>query len=282
MREDRVILESLLARNREAILNMHKLTEVATTTRTMSRPQSPERAGRHHRELSESTGVEISPTPDVLPPGEASAQRRCSSTDPVKLNRTFTKRGARLGVHMSIMDAGAHTAPHALKEKWLQQAYHRQDLDHAQHKARGLLTEKPELSRISEADTSTGSCIDLSKTPVRPSKLYFNTPIDDTLESAQKRSSTISASSVRRALSRLSMTNLRAPRLNLRSGDEGSRNKENKSGPGGQHVRHRSDSTVLSPLSVAKYAGTSNEKTGLFGRLSKKTEARRSLDATRV
>lgn len=300
MHEDRIILESLLARNREAILNMHKLTEIATATRTNSRPQSPERAGHHHRELSDSTGVEISPTPDVLPPIEGAMQDDSLNAHPVQLGRTFTKRGARLGVHMSIMDAGAHTAPHQLKEKWLQQASRRQDLNLAHRTACGVLTAKPELSRISEVDTSAGSSTNLGRLPLhesimlegpdtlahgKTSCLGSNTPVSSgATEIAQERNRTVVAGNVRRALSRLSMGNLRASRATQRSDGEANlddhRGKENKHGR--HHIRHKSDGATFGTRSTLKDNRISNGKHTFFKSFTKRVDSGSSLDAVEV
>lgn len=75
--------------------------------------------GAHGRNLSTATGVEISPVPDVLPTKQATTTEATIDT----LSRRFSKRGVRLGVHMSILDLGAHNAPAGLRKKWIAQAH---------------------------------------------------------------------------------------------------------------------------------------------------------------
>ena len=119
MHEDRVILESVVARNRNAILDLHNLEETRSHHQSSSSGSShPEAAGTHHRNLSNSTGIEISPIPDVLPSATKSEKEEKTNA-PL---RRFSKRGVRLGVHMSILDMGAHEAPKGLKEKWIQRS----------------------------------------------------------------------------------------------------------------------------------------------------------------
>lgn len=251
MREDRVILESVLARNRDAILDLHNLANTLGTTsaetKSTSIVRTPSKAGDHRRRVSESTGVDIPPIPDVLPPGaieEAANEKRGTdqqtATDK-KLRRTFSKRGVRLGVHMSILDLSAHEAPTNLKKKWIQQAHLRQR-QHGQqpgngnnHGDRRGLTALPELSRISEVDTSAGSMRDLNfSSPVSPPDLVVGfpalpeSPIHDptpmgtpdvltntfaeslSAGTRKSRSSTV-GSKLRQAMSKISISNLRSP-----------------------------------------------------------------------
>jgi len=241
MHEDRMILESVLARNRDAILDLHNLTNTgqsAATVQGQALERRPSRAGDHHRQLSESTGVEIPPIPDVLPPTAAEKREAASkSTPPSSLARTFSKRGVRLGVHMSILDLSAHEAPTDLKRKWIQHAHLRQQLGHGQPGDRRGLTALPELSRISEVDTAADSSHDLrlpqptaepmipeapgSPTAETPKDLLvpYNTPADispvttNEPATARNRRSFTMGSKLRHVMSKLSMTNLRSPTM---------------------------------------------------------------------
>ena len=145
MHEDRVILESVVAQNRNAILDLHNLEQTHRHHHSSSSSSShPEAAGTHHRDLSNSTGVEMSPIPDVLPP-TAKQEKKDEKTKPP--SRRFSRRGVRLGVHMSILDMGAHEAPKGLKDKWIQRS---------QQGANGHLRHANTsggLSKISEVDS---------------------------------------------------------------------------------------------------------------------------------
>jgi hypothetical protein len=109
MHEDRAILDTVFATNRKAIMELHNLDLCPGTTRTAVGED------HQHRDLSTSR-IGIPPIPDVLPttPGTVSVAPK---TTP---RRSFSQRGMRLGVHMSILDMGAHSAPDALKTKWIQ------------------------------------------------------------------------------------------------------------------------------------------------------------------
>lgn len=239
MHEDRVILESVLANNRNAILDLHNLASsmgAGPREGAAGLDQTRSRAGDHHRELSESTGVDIPPIPDVLPPSAtavASHQATEAENDTeTQLKRTFSKRGVRLGVHMSILDLSAHEAPANLRKKWLQQAHLKRQLGHAQPRDRRGLTALPELSRISEVDTAPSSTVNLDVPPIQPepavasmkqeidtprplSKVPDNTPIggswqpEDSPPFEQPRSSV--SARIRRIISKMSIGNLRTP-----------------------------------------------------------------------
>jgi len=237
-----MILESVLARNRDAIVDLHNLTNTgqSATTQGQTLDRKPSRAGDHLRQLSESTGVEIPPIPDVLPPTAAEKQEADKrTTPPSTLRRTFSKRGVRLGVHMSILDLSAHEAPSNLKKKWIQHAHNREQISHSQTHDRRGLTALPELSRISEVDTVAGSSHDLRltqtvaeptipevsespsvETPARDLLVPYNTPADILPETCHEptttrkgRSSTV-GSKLRHVMRKLSMTNLRSPTTN--------------------------------------------------------------------
>ena len=111
MHEDKVILESLLTRNRSAIHDFHNTSGVPTVNRSLSRTKTPTTPGQHLRALTDATGVDVPPMPDVLPPEKKDSEAdEARNMSPASLDRTFSKRGARLGVHMSILDMNAHEA----------------------------------------------------------------------------------------------------------------------------------------------------------------------------
>ena len=133
MVEDRAILESVFAQNRNAIMDLHDLEklkghnhssisstpaadETPTTADAVERSYNP---GAHGRNLSNATGVEVPPIPDVLPTKSVKRAQPTGDT----LSRRFSKRGVRLGVHMSILDLGAHDAASSLRRKWIAQAH---------------------------------------------------------------------------------------------------------------------------------------------------------------
>lgn len=120
MSEDRAILESVFAKNRNAIVDLHILEKkVQNRTSTSEDPTSFEDTSINTKdpgpELSRNTSVELPPIPDVAPP-EPSSNKEDNAAS---LVRRFSKRGVRLGVHMSILDMGAHTAPAELRKKWI-------------------------------------------------------------------------------------------------------------------------------------------------------------------
>jgi hypothetical protein len=113
MHEDRAILDSILATNRNAIIDLHNL-EQASPSATKTKEENhatPAASG-----AGAGTDVEIPLVPDVLP----TAPRKGSVSGNTPSRGSFSRRGTRLGVHMSILDMGAHTAPDALKNKWIQ------------------------------------------------------------------------------------------------------------------------------------------------------------------
>jgi hypothetical protein len=132
MFEDRAILESVFAKNRNAIMDLHNLEKSRSHTHTSStsstaatdahNSQNPNNEsylpGSHGHNLSNATGVEVPPIPDVLPSKPEKRDKPATDT----LSRRFSKRGVRLGVHMSILDLGAHDAATSLRKKWIAQA----------------------------------------------------------------------------------------------------------------------------------------------------------------
>ena len=139
MVEDRAILESVFAKNRDAIMDLHDLEQKKGHNHSSSTSSTLETAlpagldstderylpGAHGRNLSNATGVEIPPIPDVLP----SKRTKASDSTADALSRRFSKRGVRLAVHMSILNFGAHGAAAGLRKKWIAQA-HARDEDH--------------------------------------------------------------------------------------------------------------------------------------------------------
>lgn len=225
MQEDRIIIESVLAQNRDAILDLHNLTNTLSDDKGKQIERTPSKRVRHHQELSKSTGVEILGIPDVLPPSKNQDKDKDKEVMQSVLDRTFSKRGARLGVHASILDLDAHEAPTDLKKKWIQQAHLRKQLSHTQFNKTGL-TALPELSRISEVDTNASSCVNLHHNQVEPTIPFIpgspeppkqtleapmNTPaavsIDDesSLSFTRKAPNETMSSKLRRVFSRISL-----------------------------------------------------------------------------
>ncbi|KAK5957205.1 hypothetical protein OHC33_001576 [Knufia fluminis] len=286
MHEDRMILESVLARNRNAILDLHNLTNTGQSAENLEShtlERKPSRAGDHYRQLSEATGVEIPPIPDVLPPTSADKQESENrSTPPSSLRRTFSKRGVRLGVHMSILDLSAHEAPSNLKQKWIQHANLRQQHGHGQSGDRRGLTALPELSRISEVDTAAGSSHDLrlpqpppepiipeipespsAETPAKDLLVPYNTPADSSPVTfndpypRKGRSFTV-GSKLRHVMSKLSMSNLRSP-ARSRSHGRGSSEFTSKSSNKGKEKEDTQDgSDEISPTATRTRPGPLN------------------------
>ena len=281
-----MILESVLARNRDAILDLHNLTN---TGQSVESPQghtlekTPSRAGDHHKQLSQSTGVEVPPGPDVLPPTTAEKQEASSrSLPPFGLRRTFSKRGIRLGVHMSILDLSAHEAPSNLKQNWIQHAHLRQQHGHGQPSDRRGLTALPELSRISEVDTTAGSTHDLrlpqapphpiipeipespsAETPAKDLLVPYNTPAEPSPATfnepfAGKGRGFAVGSKLRHVMSKLSISNLRSPyrsKTYARGSSETTRTSSNK-GKEKEDLEHGSDE--ISPTNTRPRPGRLN------------------------
>ena len=230
MHEDRVILEALFAQHQNAIVEMQKLANSHSSNNTditqHTLERKPSKAGDHHRKLSEATGVDIPEIPDVLPPSNSTAESVAASDN---LRRTFSKRAPRLGVHKSLLDLSANEAPAYLRQKWVQQARH---MGHGERRG---LTALPELSRISEVDTSAGSTTNLhgpshvvvepavspvpespaTQTPVRSREILFNTPVETQAESKTNEASEPTtnnqdsmSSRIKRVISKLSLSNL--------------------------------------------------------------------------
>jgi hypothetical protein len=65
MHEDRVIMESVFAKNRNAIVDIHILDSQGHRHSSSSSGEGGVKLGDHHRKLSTNTGVECPPIPDV-------------------------------------------------------------------------------------------------------------------------------------------------------------------------------------------------------------------------
>lgn len=109
MHGDRAIIGSVFATNRNAILDFHNLANSPETFREAT-------AKDHGHEDGSALSSEIPPVPDVLP----AAPETVLGPPQTTARGSFSRRGMRLGVHMSILDMGAHSAPDALKDKWIQ------------------------------------------------------------------------------------------------------------------------------------------------------------------
>lgn len=159
MHEDRVILESLLAKNRNAIIDLYSLADVNQHSQSSSSSSggNPDKAGTHRRTVSTTTGVEIPDIPDVLPPYVTKEKNMAVAPPPIP-SRRFSKRRAHLGVHTSLLDMGSsQQAPDRLREKWIQRS--------RSTRGRGGLGTSPlrHLNKITETDRSaenTSPCDD--------------------------------------------------------------------------------------------------------------------------
>lgn len=109
MHEDRAILDAVFTTNRNAIIDLHNLEHSLEAVRKTVG------ADHEHGDMSASS-AKIPPIPDVFP----AAPRTTPAKPTAPPRRSFSRRGMRLGVHMSILDMGAHSAPDALKNKWIQ------------------------------------------------------------------------------------------------------------------------------------------------------------------
>jgi hypothetical protein len=122
MHEDRVILDTVFATNRNAIIDLHNLERTLGTIREIG--------NKDHQQEDLSVPIsKVPPIPDIVP----AALRAASSAPSTTPRRSFSRRGMRLGVHMSILDMGAHSAPDALKNKWIQAS-------RSQHPVKPLMT----------------------------------------------------------------------------------------------------------------------------------------------
>lgn len=109
LREEHAILDSIFLNNENAIQELHKLDEEYQKARSTE--------DRHRRSSSGLSDIpEFPPLPDALSPIKASVGSKPPKTLGAK---SFSRRGVRLGVHMSILDMGAHAAPDILKDKWV-------------------------------------------------------------------------------------------------------------------------------------------------------------------
>jgi hypothetical protein len=144
MHEDRVIIESVLSQNRDAIIDLNNL-DLSNSVQCQRSPSKMEGGGRPGHFYS--SGVDIPPIPDV-PPATA-------ITESPSPRRSFSKRGVRLGVHMSILDMGAHDAPDRLKNKWIQTSRSHQ-YQPRYKKSRASFNGGHALSKISEVDATVG------------------------------------------------------------------------------------------------------------------------------
>ena len=110
LQEDHAILESVFLNHRNAIEELHELDEEY---------QKAKASGEfHHRRVSSGLSdiPEFPPMPDIVSPSKSGKKPPKSSPN------TFSRRGMRLAVHMSILDMGAHKAPDALKDMWVQKS----------------------------------------------------------------------------------------------------------------------------------------------------------------
>lgn len=119
MSEDRAILESVFAKNRNAITDLNNLNmsrshnHSSSTSSDLSPELSP---GAHGRNLSFATGVDTISVADVLPPRDTPTKERVDAGD--GLARRFSKR-VGLGIHRSIMQTKASETEATLRKRWV-------------------------------------------------------------------------------------------------------------------------------------------------------------------
>lgn len=227
MSEDRAILESVFAKNRNAIMDLHHLesshqhssstSSGANTSESSGNvgddiPSKPDgfSPGAHGRNLSTATGVEVPPIPDVLPSKPGAASKLPSDT----LSRRFSKRGVRLGVHMSILDLGAHEVAAGLRNKWITQA-------RSPDYARSPMTTISEHSMHPKFKQGSGTPSG-DMEPASELKMPARTDSDDSVSKSRRRANSLIGSPVGKAISRvirrLSITSVRGDRRDHNDG----------------------------------------------------------------
>lgn len=117
MHEDRVILESVVAKNRNAILDLHNLDEARVHQQGHSSSRDEVQAARNSHRTTTSTGSDVPSIPEIL----SAALQSQVPANPSSPSRRLSKRGVRLGVHTALLDMGARDVPKALKDKWVRQ-----------------------------------------------------------------------------------------------------------------------------------------------------------------
>ena len=122
----------------------HENSPSTSSTGTMDSTPSF-KPGAHGRNLSSATGVDVPNVADVLPMSDKQKKQEA-------LARKFSRRGVRLAVHSSIMDANAHDIPTSLRKKWIHQAQLRGD----ENKFDVGSPSFAQLSRISEVNSNAG------------------------------------------------------------------------------------------------------------------------------
>jgi hypothetical protein len=257
MSEDRAILESIFAKNRHAIMDLHSLDQArshkhsSSTSSTSHNLQSVSGSystadyapGAHGRKLSAATGVEIPPIPDVLP------MKSASTTTPAdgSLARRFSKRGVRLGVYMSILDLGAHDTALALRKKWIAQAQSKDTTSEAIAQPMATIEEDAAqltATQVSEQDPSQ------RQTPPRTSS-------DESVSKARRRANSLITSPAGQAFSkiihRLSLNTLRKSKEargkqpEETSGGTSGSGSEEADGNGGGGIKNRLNIHLVKP-----------------------------------
>ena len=144
MSEDRVILESVLANNRNAIIDLHNLD--TTTSHTHEHSNSSVKA------TNPDTLAALQPTLPVHDGLARPASPNEALGQDIGLSRRFTKRGVRLGVHNSILNLGADNTDVLLRQKWLQQA---RSAQHARRQSQPPLSDIPEDNSVVVSEVSS-------------------------------------------------------------------------------------------------------------------------------
>lgn len=122
MSEDRAILESIFAENRNAISSLARSgSRYHKHSSSTSSDQDPElKPGAHGRNLSSATGVEGISVPDYLPPTTETTKVTglTERGNERSLGRRFTKR-VGLGVHKTIIEIQVNDTEATLRRRWI-------------------------------------------------------------------------------------------------------------------------------------------------------------------
>ena len=144
MDEDRVIIASVLSQDPDAFLDLHNFDPATTCNANVHRGK-----GRMNAVVTTFTApkIELPQIPHSLP-----VAGTAKSSSP---GRCFSKRGARLEVHMYILDLGAHNASNRHSCKWIQTSRSHQYLSHKEN-SRTSFSGGHVLGKISEAKSYKG------------------------------------------------------------------------------------------------------------------------------
>lgn len=149
MLEERAILESVLAKNRIAITDLHDVVLASNSQFRTSREQEDHGLLPlvHTSHSMSSSQQRFTCTPS--PPPDGNPQTDHFTAD-------LSNNGIRLAVHRSILSGGAHDASDRLKERWIKagQPYH----SRKQQRTRNSLSSGHTLTGIAEEHCVADQC----------------------------------------------------------------------------------------------------------------------------